>query len=136
MGSTSLAALTYHHYISFHLAGITEKGSLRSTFHTPCWMCQEPFFTAGLPTSCQDCTSLPHIPSQGISSWGLYRDVLFPRRTISYNRLIFANFLFLFVFVWKQVSRGVSSKRPVFSCKPEKLFGGENTIEESCFISH
>lgn len=61
MGSTSLAVLTYHPFNSFNSSGVREKGlaPAKSTFHTPCWMCREPFFTVGTPTSCQDCTSLP-----------------------------------------------------------------------------
>lgn len=78
MEPTSLAVLTYHRYISFHLAGFAEEHIPHSLLE-----CQEPFLTAGLPTSRQDCTSLPHIPSRAISSWGLYRDVLFPRKTSS-----------------------------------------------------
>lgn len=60
MGSISPAVLTYHPLISFHLASIREGlAPVKSTFHTPCWMCQESFFTVGPPMSCQDCTSLP-----------------------------------------------------------------------------
>ena len=81
-------------------------------------------------------TPLHLVYSHGISSWGLYKDALFPRQPGSQYVLIFGNFLLLFAFIRKQVRRRAPSKRSVFSCKPEKLFGDENTTEKRCFISH
>lgn len=111
----------------------------RSTSHnTPCWMCQEPFFTAGRPPPArpQRHPLVLGLLTQHQPTGPSQRRIIPQRAWFSVHAdfLVFSHLLF--TFIRKQVRWRAPYDRPDFFHKPPKFFEDENMADKRCFISH